>query len=1103
MNYELLKNISLTLLHSLWQGSVIFILLQIVLKLVPAGRAELRYRISLAAFLLIVLAAVFTFGILDYLDDSPAFHPVETVAEEIREPKPSVVIDSGRAVNPDTAELLIQAEENAVPAVSEDSRGIINTVYLIVVVLWSSGILVFLSLLFIKMKKLSERIVIPSEDPAVIRLIRELSEKLKIKCRSGVFSSDKAVSAHVIGIFRPVIIVPLSIITGTEPDLLRAVLGHELAHIKRYDPVINMVQLIIERLLFFNPAVWLVSSQVRLEREAACDMTAAGATGLNNEGYANMLVESAKRTLHPEAYAAVSMSGKPGEVLQRLRRLADPAKSPKQRSGIVPFLCILLGVFLLITAGCLGAKATVKAADKLIEIVTVEKKQENPAQITLTANSPEPAPPEIILPEEPDEPVSFEEAVEVMVQASTEHSGDFWVDEKYGSLYVEAGKSMDLVLENFNMNSLGNSYQIRGKFSLADREGFGSDNFYHKEDNIFSLTLDSEAFYLEEVYIAVDGYKPLRLGYDALTGMMQDDRLVVKLEKGIAKTVRITDESGNPVQDALVYLEAEAEILNSMPYETVDIGSSGGQGDVIFSNVNPELPYRLRVSHDDYKYYITESMTLKGNDPLVIALEKSRGFISYVVDSETGRPVADAEVAVLTSRGNGTETIFGFDNFREKRYGYARTDFNGMFSLSSINTQNEYIIEVRKDGYRSYISGYVRPDEGPYRIELYESKPFIWEFIGDLDEYADDIELFLSTQKENMEANIHMYSNRDRSNWEVEKTARGLIITVYPREFQRISIDIDTYSEFFDIEEYSDNYKKTDLSDWRFTRYIDVPMRYVIINLEVPGGHPKPSGNVSITYREYFGSGANRDFQEKTRQVSVYNGKIRTDIPVETEFCLSEPDFTGYYIDSSKYYSSSQISDKDEITVKITPAGLVRGTVVFPEGKSGFRFSAIGYKEFDNDFETIQGIKNNIYYPDKDSFLLNLPLSHTYVIYSNDGYNWAAAENIKLNADDFIRDAELVHKTGRDVRLKVTAESGAPVSETKVRVIFSIRYKDRELSGFFQELETDHFGEILLKNFYVDPLLSLKLAVGRYSGTGSTLYKTISNEADYYEFKLK
>ena len=75
----------------------------------------------------------------------------------------------------------------------------------------------------------------------------------------------------VVGWLRPVILLPVSVITGLPATHLDAVLAHELAHVQRHDYLVNALQTIIETLLFYHPAVWWCSRQIRIEREHCCD----------------------------------------------------------------------------------------------------------------------------------------------------------------------------------------------------------------------------------------------------------------------------------------------------------------------------------------------------------------------------------------------------------------------------------------------------------------------------------------------------------------------------------------------------------------------------------------------------------------------------------------------------------------------------------------------------------------------------------------------------------------------------------------------------------------------------------------------------------------
>jgi beta-lactamase regulating signal transducer with metallopeptidase domain len=129
-----------------------------------------------------------------------------------------------------------------------------------------------------------------------------------------------------IGWLRPAILLPAATIAGLTPDQLEAILAHEIAHIRRHDYLVNMIQVAIETLLFYHPAVWWISSRIRFERELCCDDDAVRATG-QPLAYARTLTTLERlRTAEP----APALSSVGGPLSYRVRRLTgqpQPAQS--------------------------------------------------------------------------------------------------------------------------------------------------------------------------------------------------------------------------------------------------------------------------------------------------------------------------------------------------------------------------------------------------------------------------------------------------------------------------------------------------------------------------------------------------------------------------------------------------------------------------------------------------------------------------------------------------------------------------------------------------------------------------------------------------------
>ena len=123
-----------------------------------------------------------------------------------------------------------------------------------------------------------------------------------------------------LGVLRPIILLPLTATTGLTHKQLIAIMAHELAHIRRWDYVVNVIQAAIEAMLFFHPAVWWVSRRVRQERENCCDDIAADVVG-DRTFYAVALERLDRLRTGPTPPAQLALGAAGGELLVRIGRL--------------------------------------------------------------------------------------------------------------------------------------------------------------------------------------------------------------------------------------------------------------------------------------------------------------------------------------------------------------------------------------------------------------------------------------------------------------------------------------------------------------------------------------------------------------------------------------------------------------------------------------------------------------------------------------------------------------------------------------------------------------------------------------------------------------
>ena len=156
---------------------------------------------------------------------------------------------------------------------------------------WAAGSTVTLLLLaagLIGVERLrrSSRIL---ADGVVAERCQALAKAFAVNRRVIVGVCDRLAGPILVGIIRPMILLPPAAISGWSPDQLEMVLLHELAHLRRWDNLVNLAQRVVESLLFFHPVTWWLSSWVRLEREFCCDRLVIDRMG-QPSAYAEMLV---------------------------------------------------------------------------------------------------------------------------------------------------------------------------------------------------------------------------------------------------------------------------------------------------------------------------------------------------------------------------------------------------------------------------------------------------------------------------------------------------------------------------------------------------------------------------------------------------------------------------------------------------------------------------------------------------------------------------------------------------------------------------------------------------------------------------------------------
>ncbi|MCH8006541.1 MAG: M48 family metalloprotease [Planctomycetes bacterium] len=341
-----------TLLHFLWQGAVIAAILAAVLSLQAKNTAHARYLTCCAGMALMMAAPLVTFLLIIGAPAAPIAGLVQGLA--------------GLELSP----TLWQRLAAFLPTLT---------------IVWLLGVLVTQARLMLQlshaqhMKRHGTSPVPPHWQQTVARLCGQLVIARTVR----IVESSLARVPTLIGYLQPVILLPTAVMTGLTSQQLRAVIAHELAHIRRHDYLVNLIQAFFESLLFYHPAVWWLSGRLRVEREYCCDDIAVSVGG-DRLCYAQALSSlDVLRAQVPQP--ALASTG--GSLMNRIRRLAGVQMVPSRGIGgwMAPLL-VTASVLAIASAASVAvavdrpehrphAEAEVNAIDR-IDIVALLREHE-------------------------------------------------------------------------------------------------------------------------------------------------------------------------------------------------------------------------------------------------------------------------------------------------------------------------------------------------------------------------------------------------------------------------------------------------------------------------------------------------------------------------------------------------------------------------------------------------------------------------------------------------------------------------------------------------------------------------------------------------------
>ncbi|MBL7185843.1 MAG: ankyrin repeat domain-containing protein [Phycisphaerae bacterium] len=182
--------------------------------------------------------------------------------------------------------------ESAPLVVAENAPLTALTWQAILFILWLVGVLAFLALLVQRARFVRGLIVASTPATAEFAgVLEQCRRRIGVRWNTSVRISDTIPSPAVCGFFRPTIVIPVTLVDKLSPDGLKAILIHELAHIKRGDLWVNSIQTFLQIAYFYNPFVWFANSIIRRVCEEAVDETVLVALGGRAKDYSNTLID--------------------------------------------------------------------------------------------------------------------------------------------------------------------------------------------------------------------------------------------------------------------------------------------------------------------------------------------------------------------------------------------------------------------------------------------------------------------------------------------------------------------------------------------------------------------------------------------------------------------------------------------------------------------------------------------------------------------------------------------------------------------------------------------------------------------------------------------
>ncbi len=963
------------LLHTLWQALAIAGLLYVFLKSTAAKNTNLRYGAGVVSLVLIVICGLVTWAVLDF---APAAAPAKTSGNQVAVPAAGDPASRNDASPPVPA----NHETAVLPAAGSAESAKANWQATAMFV-WLAGVGVMLcrtawTVLGVSRLRRSCR---PLEDARILGIVEELKETMRIAKRVGLAVTDRIISPGVIGLVQPTLLLPISMMTGMDIEDIKAVLAHELAHIKRYDCLVNFCQMVVEAILFFNPALWWVSRQIRIEREACCDAAGVAITGRRTK-YAEVLYEWAQKLSGQSPTTAAAMVGFGGDVdkgrmLDRMQRLVVKGHRPRVRISWYMTITMLLALAVVLVGLWQGTNATVKLAGKLL---TPQERIEKMAEIEKTYGQP------TYDPGYRDD-LSDEEKVTLGGIVRT-WDGLPLPKNTYLTVYSRHASSSASKSVSINREDPGH-----GMFSTTS--GYGTVHIWGR----------------------ADGYSPFFAGpFKFEAGDKKLDVEVVFEEISYAQIQLLDAESGDPVEG--IELSGGHNFVPNRYHHTVKVKTDKeGKADVDYVD---QVAVTLRAKAEEYEETTFEKIMLSREEPTVVKVRKGIPTTGIVLSKKTGQPVVGAQIRIQERLAP-----HGMSYGRDQGDVIATTDTEGKFSITRLNSANKYILAVKAEKYAYSFLYDIYAGNNDIEVELGDEIIIKGKIVGPLEKLTE-------RKGETVISYTYGHDYEHNSYWDSSKYApvtiseEGAFFEISDIWGNRLKIGTGRYVKRLNLDdEEIPELVVIDLADAITEEGKEFSKRKIIFEFDTPKGAPSIRGNIRVNSRE-----PGKEYSEG-KLVDIVDGCAETEIYVPNKFGYQLADTVGYWFKGDSGVAVDSGEEPFVVKVDVVPSGTIFGEVLGHDGKAvgntlvGFHAVEKSKLLGKTNFGGVEG-KNSASSDELETkySIHPLPLEGTYRVIAHRGYMYVVSERIRLTEKGPIQKVDLTYPKGVTIRGKVLKPDG-------------------------------------------------------------------------------